>query len=151
MGFMKRYRHLIRVDGRSLPKLPKSVSKQVTDACRQIEARCKVTAWYHCGNSTVQYHFTRTPTIAPVADYLITNGRYHPISVRDSCSRLLRARMSRKRKDYEIAKIESNNKSVRENEINKLADDCKGSLVGELLHNIRKIQNPHSQRVFATS
>lgn len=148
---MNPHPHIYRVNGRPLPGMPPSVCAQVTAACRVIERRTGFTAWYHAGNQSVQYHPGRRPHMAPTADYLSEGGRYNPIDIDSACQRIFRSNQSLWRKERDLDRAEQRKLDERERALDNHADTVAGSLVGEILHNINRARNPHSQRVFVMS
>lgn len=145
------YPHLYRVDGRALPGLPKRVQREVSAACKTIKKRTGYQAWFHAKSKSVQYHRGERPRFGAAVDELDRRGRYHPISIEDACKRIWRSRASLDKKFAAFDKAERANATAKEEALAKHADDIGGSLVDEILHQVRKREDPHSQRTFMLS
>lgn len=142
---------IVRIDGSDLPGVPDSVLSEVTQSVREIEERTGYTAWYYIPSRRVQYHPGTTPRRAPVGDSIFPGGGYNPIDVEFTIKQIFASHESTARKEAQIRQMESDMETRREKALQDHAVDISGSLVGELLHIARKIENPHSRRVFAVS
>lgn len=145
------YPHLYRVDGRPLPGLPPRVQRETTAACKEIRRRTGYQGWYHAPARAVQFHRGERPKHGTIQDNLMSGGRYHPLSVECACKRLWRSRRSMDEKLAAFEKAERANATARDEQLAKHADDIGGSLVDEILHQVRKCAEPHSRRVHMLS
>lgn len=144
---MRKYRTLYRIDGRPLPRLPRSVQRDILRACRIIERRTNCTCWYSERHRCVQYHLGIRPTGGPAVDFLLEQGSYLPIDPESAIRRIRSARASRARKDEMLRQSESRIAAERARRIDNLAQDLsvKGSLCDELKFLANRIHNPHSR------
>lgn len=146
-----KFPHLYRVDGRPLPGLPPRVQREVTAACDAIRRRTGYQAWYHAKGKSVQYHRGERPRYGSAQDVLVNSRGYHPIDVESACQRVLRSRASMDKKLAALERAERANTDARERALAKHADDIGGSLVDEILHQVRRSEDPHGHRVFSFS
>jgi len=141
-------KYLTKLDGRRIPGVPDSIQSALVDACAQIRRRTHWQGWFHRTRNEIQFHPGDTPKGGCVSELVFQRGRYLPIRIDDVCRQIESARMPLEQKQRLVERSMREDELEIEREQARLADDMTPELQDVLSHYARRIQTPHSQRVF---
>ena len=145
-----KYEFLYKIDGRSLPDLPQHICRDLVAVATTVRRLTGCTAWYDRTRQTVMYPTGDLPGGAPYEDRIFFGERYLPIKVGETINRI-RYTIGRSLSEKETM-VDRRQAKIKDNEVierQKKAQDVEHQAEDLFKYHKRKLDNPHSQRVFA--